>query len=177
MNLSFQITCQTLDQFINHWAAKYFYPSENKYDFNIGKPLTEISRLELFEWKNGSTISKKKLDSITKNYPLNFEGNQEQRYLNHKESGGAIWNIFYLHCLEPTKWPIYDQHTFRAMRYIQTGQITEIGNTNKQKYESYKNEYIPFVHSLRNMDHRKLDKALFTFGQFLKVANKYANNI
>lgn len=73
--------------------------------------------------------------------------------------------------------PIYDQHTFRAMRYIQTGQITEIGNTNKQKYESYKNEYIPFVHSLRNLDHRKLDKALFTFGKFLKVANKYANNI
>jgi len=177
MNLSFQITCPTLDQFVNHWASKYFYPSEYRYDSNIGKSLTEKSRLELFEWKNGSSISKKKLDSITKNYPLNFEGKQEQRYLNHKESGGAIWNIFYLHCLEHRKWPIFDQHTFRAMRYIQTGLITEIGNTNKQKYESYKNEYLPFAQSLGNIEHRKLDKALFTFGQFLKVANKYANNI
>ena len=176
MNLSFHITCQTLDQFVNHWASKYFYPSEYRYDSNIGKSLTEKSRLELFEWKNGSSISKKKLASITKNYPLNFEGNQEQRYLNHKESGGAIWNIFYLHCLEHRKWPIFDQHTFRAMRYIQTGQITEIGNTNKQKYESYKNEYLPFAQSLGNIEHRKLDKALFAFGQFLKIANKYANN-
>jgi len=174
MNLSFQINCQGMSQFIAHWSSKYSYSEEDKYDNNIGKPLTEKSRLELFEWKNGSVISKKKIESINKNYPLSFEGSQKDRYLNHKKTGGAIWNIFYIHCLAPTKWPIYDQHTFRAMKYMQTGQISEIGNTNKQKYESYIKEYIPFIQSFDDIDHRKLDKALFAFGQFLKIANKYA---
>jgi hypothetical protein len=150
------------------------YSEENKYDDNVGKQLTEQTRLELFEWKNGSVIAKKKIESINKNYPLVFNGNQEDRYLNHKKGGGAIWNIFYIHCLNPSQWPIYDQHTFRAMKYMKTGQITEIGNTNKQKYESYKNAYIPFIRSFGDIDHRKLDKALFAFGQFLKIANKYA---
>lgn len=174
MNLSFQINCQSIDQFLNHWSSKYSYEAENKYDNNIGKPLTKDSRLELFEWKNGSAISAKKLASINDNYPLTFSGDEKKRYLNHKESGGAIWNIFYLHCLAPNKWPIYDQHTFRAIRYIQKGTVEEIGNTNKQKYESYTKEYIPFIQSLGDIEHRKLDKALFVFGQFLKIANKYA---
>ena len=60
------------------------------------------------------------------------------------------------------------------MRYIQKGTVEEIGNTNKQKYESYTKEYIPFIQSLGDIEHRKLDKALFAFGQFLKIANKYA---
>lgn len=81
---------------------------------------------------------------------------------------------FYLHCLEPSKWPIYDQHTHRAMKYIKNGKISEIGTTSKQKFESYTKEYIPFIKSFGTIDNRKLDKALFAFGQFLKVANKYA---
>ncbi|WP_232507719.1 hypothetical protein [Ghiorsea bivora] len=174
MNISFQITCKNITQFIEHWSSKYIYSNEQKYDDNVGKPLTAESRLELFEWKNGSVISAKKIESINKNYPLIFEGSQEERYLNHKKSGGAIWNIFYIHCLNPTQWPIYDQHTFRAMKYMKTGEITEIGNTNKQKYESYINEYIPFIESFNNINHRKLDMALFAFGQFLKIAKKYA---
>ena len=96
MNISFQINCQNISQFIEHWSSKYLYSEEHKYDDNVGKQITEQSRLELFEWKNGSVIAKKKIDSINKNYPLCFEGNQEERYLNHKKGGGAIWNIFYL---------------------------------------------------------------------------------
>jgi len=174
MYLSFQINKLNLDDFIAHWSSKYSYISEDKYNNNIGKPLTEKSRLELFEWKNGSVIAKKKLKSISENYPLSFFGNQEARYLNHKNPGGAIWNIFYLHCLEPDKWPIYDQHTHRAMKFMTSGSIIEIGKTNKQKYTSYKNDYIPFFQSLKQTDHRKLDKALFAFGQFLNIAKKYA---
>jgi hypothetical protein len=174
MNLSFHIDCQGIDKFIEHWSSKYTYFEEHKYDKNIGKPLTEHSRMELFEWKNGSILSGKKIESINKNYPLYFEGNIEDRYLCHKESGGAIWNIFYIHCLNPKQWPLYDQHTFRAMQYMKNGQITEIGNNNKQKFESYTKEYIPFIQSFGDIDRRQLDKTLFTFGQFLKIANKYA---
>ena len=157
-----------------YWSSKYFYQEEYKYDNNIGKPLTKESRLALFEWKNGSKISAKKLASINDNYPLIFSGDEKKRYLNYNENGGAIWNIFYLHCLSPNKWPIYDQHTFRAMRYIQKGIIEEIGITHKQKYESYMEEYLPFVHSFGDIEQRKIDKALFVFGQFLKIVNRYS---
>ena len=166
MNLSFQINFSNIDDFLHHWSSKYEYTTEEKYDDNIGKPLTEKSRLELFEWKNGSILSAKKMQSIENNYPISFDGNLENRYLNHQKSGGAIWNIFYMHCLKPESWPIFDQHTFRAMKYLQTGKIVEIGNTKKQKYQSYKSEYLPFLKNLGNYHHRKMDMAFFAFGQF-----------
>ena len=174
MHLSFQICHADTTAFFAHWASKYDYPSEDKYTQNIGKPLTQASLEQLFEWKNGTPISKAKLNSITKNYPLTFDGDQRKRYLNHNASGGAIWNIFYLHCLEPAKWPIFDQHTFRAMQYMKTGRIVEIGSTNKQKYESYEAEYIPFLRNFEEVSARKIDMALFAFGQFLKLAARYA---
>lgn len=175
MHLSFCISTSDLPSFIAHWSSKYNYPNEYKYTNNIGKPLTKTSLGELFEWKNGtgSVIADPKLKSIMRNYPLTFEGNGRHRYLDHRQPGGAIWNIFFLHCLDPNTWPIFDQHTFRAMHYIQNGCIREIGNTNKQKYHAYSSMYIPFVAGLRVRDQRTLDRALFTFGQFLKIAAKY----
>jgi len=173
MNLSFQINCETQEQFIEHWSLKYRDPNEEKYENNIGKPMTEKSRQELFEWKNGGIISKRKQESIVENYPLIFLGDKEKRYLSHKEGGGAIWNIFYLHCLEPDKYLIFDQHTYRAMKYIQTGKIIEISNSDKEKYRIYKDQYIPFHNLFRYEHDRKVDKALFAFGQFLKKVNKY----
>jgi hypothetical protein len=174
MNLSFQINCHNFHEFVDHWSSVYIYDDEEKYDSNIGKPLTEESLMALFEWKNGRLLSKKKLASIQENYPLRFTDDCQQRYLNHKQPGGAIWNIFYLHCLDPASWPIFDQHVFRAMKYIQTGSIVEIGNTNKEKkYSAYQIEYMPFIAGLTEFPQRTLDKALFSFGQFLKKAEPY----
>jgi hypothetical protein len=59
------------------------------------------------------------------------------------------------------------------MRYIQTGHITEIGYTNKQKYMAYVEEYLPFLRGFEGESAREVDKALFTFGQFLKLATRY----
>lgn len=173
MNLSFEITCADRAAFLARWSARYDYPDEGKYTRNIGKPLISLSRRELFEWKNGGRISQKKLASIESNYPLVFEGDLEERYLNHRKEGGAIWNIFYLHCLDPATWPIFDQHTFRAMRYLQSGVIEEIGRSKKAKYEAYLESYLPFFRQFGRANDRHVDKALFTFGQFLKLAARY----
>jgi len=177
MHISFSIESQSLSDFIDHWSAKYVEKNEEIYTGNVGKKLTKNSRKELFEWKNGSVIAMKKWKSILKNYPLSFSDDvveQEERYLDHNKGGGAIWNIFYLHCINPEIWPIYDQHAHRAMIYMKTGKITEIGGTNRQKIISYKGQYVPFFKTLSQKDHRKLDKALFAFGKFLKTAGKYA---
>jgi hypothetical protein len=176
MILSFAIECNSLDQFLDHWSERYRYPrfgDRDKYDPYVGKDLTEPSRLHLFEWKNGSSLSKSKRNSVSKNYPLSFPKNKlEKRYLDPKASGGAIWNIFYMHCIDPETWPIFDQHTYRAMHFMKTGKLIEIPSVKAKVYVSYKNEYIPFVKKL-NSDQRKIDKALFAFGQFLKMASAY----
>jgi hypothetical protein len=174
MQFSFKIEIVGKDAFLSHWEPKYKNRHGEKYTQNIGKPLTIHSRNDLFVWKNGTSLSRAKAASVDRNYPLIFEGDRRDQYLNHQKPGGAIWNIFYLHCLEPEKWPIFDQHTFRAMRYIKDGKIAEIGKTDKEKYAVYEYEYIPFVQSFKQPDYGKVDRALFTFGQFLKLAAKYA---
>jgi hypothetical protein len=83
---------------------------------------------------------------------------------------GQQW--FYMHCIDPETWPIFDQHTYRAMHLMKTGKLKEIPSAKADVYNSYKRQYIPFVRSL-NFDQRKIDKALYTFGQFLKMARAY----
>jgi hypothetical protein len=173
MFLSFQISCKDNASFLQHWSTKYRFKEEDewKYTENIGKPLTQKSLRELFEWKNGmANIAEKKVQSIASNYPVEFEGDQVARYLSHRQPGSAIWNIFYLHCLSPQEWPIFDQHVFRAMHYMKTGEIREIPTTSKGKYASYLTDYIPFWKSFESSEARRIDMALFAHGKFLKTA-------
>jgi hypothetical protein len=176
MRLSFAIECNSLDEFLHHWSERYRDPKfgdRDKYDPHVGRKLTEPSRLQLFEWKNGSRLSKSKGKSVRENYPLSFpRNNLEKRYLDPKASGGAIWNIFYMHCIDPETWPIFDQHTYRATHFMKTGELKEIPSAKAKVYKSYKDEYLPFVKKL-TFDQRKIDKALFAFGQFLKMASVY----
>lgn len=175
MHLSFQINFSDTASFLNHWSSRYKYKDDHKYTENIGTPLTQTSLKELFEWKNGiENIAKHKLRSIEDNYPVVYRGDLKSRYLNHRQPGSAIWNIFYLHCLLPSEWPIFDQHVFRAMSYIETGKVTEIPGTNKRKYEAYQSEYRPFLKAFKHAEQRKIDMALFAFGKFLKTAAWYA---
>ncbi len=177
MHLSFSIVSKDKSAFLAHWSTKYVFKvaDERKYTDNIGKPLTHTSLRELFEWKNGmSNIAAKKVASIARNYPVSFKGDEAARYLDHRQPGSAIWNIFYLHCLSPTTWPIFDQHVFRAMHYMQHGIVREIPGTNKGKYAAYRNEYIPFLNQFIAPQPRQIDMALFAFGKFLKTAARYA---
>lgn len=174
MHISFQIQFQDLHAFLDHWSSKYKYKNDEKYTKNIGNPLTDESLRTLFEWKNGiENIATLKAQSIANNYTTSFSGDPSARYLSHQKSGSAIWNIFYLHCLSPSTWPIFDQHVFRAMRFMKTGRIQEIPKTNKQKYEVYTQEYIPFLKIFDGIEQRKVDMALFAFGRFLKTAAMY----
>ena len=50
--------------------------------------------------------------------------------------------------------------------------IKEIPNTKKNIYHIYSNEYIPFF-NMFEFEKRETDKALFTFGQYLKVVKKF----
>jgi hypothetical protein len=165
-------------QFVEFWSLRYQYSQENLYIDNIGQELTEERIFNLFKWKNGTPLSNRKQASVRRNF---VERRAELRHLTlnqgpidflaHFRNGGAIWRIFWLHCWQPPRFPIYDQHVHRAMALIQTGAPEEIPAYDPRKIDSYVRRYLPFHATLDRIDDRSVDKALWAFGKFLNEAN------
>jgi hypothetical protein len=84
-----------------------------------------------------------------------------------------------MHCFHPDRFPIYDQHVYRAMVFIQEGGMEELnGLSDKAAIKTYLERYLPFHREFeklnlpfdRNKDgarHRNIDRALWTFGKCL----------
>src|ERR1700691_6794905 len=174
--------------FIDFWAHLYGDDWEDLYVNNISiKPFTDKAIRALFVWKNGGELSAKKKKSVEKNYVSNKEHEGVERAMRFSQpdikeaeefakgfltndflEGGAIWRIFWLHCCNQL-FPIYDQHVHRAMIFIEEGRIEELSNfSDEQKIESYLTRYLRF-HRRFAGDQRKIDKALNTFGRFIKA--------
>lgn len=173
------------NKFVEFWSRQYTDINEQKYYDNIFSPLTKQSILELFWWKNNGSLSTKKKDSVEENYCrsnavpdlTSLENSQLLReFLSH--AGGAIWRIFWLHCNYPKNFPIYDQHVHRAMAVIKGFAEMEIPKSNKGKVEWYIKYYLVFYRSfdVEYEDHRKVDKALWSFGKFIKSHYSFFKN-
>lgn len=164
------------ETFITFWSNKYKYSLENLYVENIQRPLNENRVINLFFWKNGKNLSARKLQSVKENYIAHLENLpplnniiQLQNYFAQL-NGGMIWNFFWLHCINPNLAPIFDQHTFRACKFISANVVSELFelDDNAKSY-FYFNNYIPFFNQFPNNEDRRVDKALFMFGKFLKT--------
>lgn len=165
-------------QFVEFWNLRYEYAEEHLYLNNVGQELTEQRILELYQWKNGTPLSNRKLESVRRNFvqrrdeleqlPPNVSANE---FLDHFTNGGAIWRIFWLHCWRPNLFPIYDQHVHRAMAFIDTGVLEEIPQYDPRKIEAYINRYLPFHAQFAALDRRAVDKALWAFGKFINEVN------
>ena len=186
MNLNFSIIFEDLPAFIEHWAQ--IYEEKNKkvehlYKENMGKELTVEDRLKkrraLFKWKNGGRLSAKKLKSVRKHYPYKLPATNdlESIYLSSNNFGGKIWNIFYLHIISPEDYPIFDQHVYRAWCFIKSKKPRELEkygrNDTFSEYNEYKKFYKEILMAVGDDDERKIDKALLSFGQFLKKVQPY----
>jgi hypothetical protein len=183
MHLSFEISFTELRPFLTYWSSRYDDANDKTlYDPHIGKT-DETALIELFRWKNGGgNIARHKLETIQDNYlrQRTEDADLERRFLDATKTGGPIWNIFYLHCRHPKEYPIYDQHAHRSMIYMQEHVICEERDDLDRKprpfvYQSYE-RYRDFVRSIRNVtgaDLRPIDRALYTFGQFLKRVRPY----
>jgi len=159
--------------FVRYWSAIYDYDDDETYTSIIGKPLTKRRLMALFRWKNGGKISASKTASIERNYVPNIgKGKSEDDVwaLVHKGAPyGAVWNIFFAHCLMPSKFPIYDQHVHRAMTYLQEGVPSEIPTRKQAVIKSYRGRYVPFYESFKGSVPRSVDRALWAFGKFIKA--------
>lgn len=174
---------ENFQSFIDSWAKLYTFSNESFYKRSISKQYyTEIDIQNLFVWKNGMRLSrlkqksldqkiKSKLDFINQLKGLNFD---IEVFRDEFSNLSTVWKIFLLHIIKPNKYPIYDQHIHRAFLYINKEKWNEVSNTslnNKQKEEFYFNRYLPFIISQKIKDIKKLDEALFAFGQFLNTHN------
>jgi len=166
----------TESDFIEFWSAWYPTNNEPVYQANIGKPLTKKRLLTLFKWKNNGPIAKHKLESIYRNYintkpvpPAHDDLHAIKSFIT--QPGGAIWRIFWLHCYNPTQYPIFDQHVYRAMRRLEVGHAEEIPTTNTAKARAYVVQYLPFHATFKYKNAKKIDEALWSYGKYLKGKN------
>src|ERR1019366_7714989 len=117
-------------------------------------------------------LSEAKLKSVLRNF-VSRSGELEhlQReetasdLLSRFSSGGAIWRIFWLHCWQPARFPIYDQHVHRAMRFIRAGVREEIPDKDSEKVHAYLESYMAFHAQFDGIGSRLVDKALWAFGK------------
>lgn len=179
-----------MEDFVDFWEFQYNYrlaPPDTKkpdpellYTDNIGQPLTSARIHELFEWKNGSVLSAQKRRSVEQHFvahvpkvnALPQSTNAEQFLLEEFPYGGAIWRIFWLHCWQPSRFPIYDQHVHRAMVFIEQQLLEEIPKQDTEKVQQYLTRYLPFHQKFQGINQRSLDKALWAYGKFIK-ANRF----
>jgi hypothetical protein len=164
-------------EFIEYWSNLYASYDDNEYYKNMKKPLTKEKIDKLFMWKNGRNISNLKMISIKLNYhPLieKYKSNNavSQKDLINAKNGGAIWNIFMFHILDSEQFPIFDQHVYRAMNYIIEGNIKELALKREDIIKTYLEEYLPFFNTFMGIEKRKIDKALWEYGKFLKENSK-----
>lgn len=161
--------------FVRFWSQHYNYPDNYLYDENIDLSPSEQRTKNLYRWKNGTDLSRKKAQSVEAIYvaetnkgPPSVDRSTGRAYLDTLK-GGAIWDIFWLHCLDKAAFPIFDQHTYRAMAKITRQSPPEIPVSRTDKLNAYFTTYLSFVDGFsRTIDRRELDKALFAYGRFLK---------
>ena len=171
----------SLDFFIETWGKNYNYPNMQLYnDILFKNELSNEDLKNLFQWKNGMPLSCKKEKSfqekiLVKLFIINQLKTQwDEKIFNQEfDSLSAVWKIFLSHIIHPEQYPIFDQHVYRAYKYI-VDQVneSELPFYNKTKLKIYYKDYLPFYLNCKEiMDKRftskDLDDALWIFGKFL----------
>jgi hypothetical protein len=167
--------------FVNFWSDYYIFSQrDNLYTDRIHQSkFTKTDIKMLFEWKNGMKVNGHipKQASIDKVISRLTHVNKLKTHFDlllfkkHFSDIAAIWQIFLLHIIQPTQFPIFDQHVYRAHFFLLNKTIGEISNHQPHKLKYYHNNYLPFFNILKAeiTDIRKIDLALWAFGKFLKT--------
>lgn len=165
-------------EFVRYWAQFYDYPSDDVYSRNICGPATPASLKELFEWKVGKRFFAKHWPDIEQRFVSRLsealawaDDISAQQALEAFDTGGVVYRIFWLHCIQPNRFPIYDQHVHRAMNVIEGMPDRELSvSTKKSQIRSYIHRYLPFLESrFAGIQPRETDRALWAFGKFMKA--------
>ena len=174
--INWPIFCTSGDSpqaFVACWERCYSFDKERGdfYQTNRDLPLTDEQIMNWFVWKNGGPLAAKKKQTVRRNFTAKGVSatppseDELSAFLNGP--GGAVWRIFWLHLQHP-RFPIYDQHVHRAMAFLKTGKCHEIPGHNPTKIETYLESYRQFFARFAGIPPRRVDRALWSFGRFLK---------
>ncbi len=164
------------DGFVDFWKEQYEYPNMHWYTENINVPeLCYRNLYDLFCWKNGMNLNAKKQVTFHKiSAHLETINQLRQRFdedifTDHFGWLTPIWKIFLRHVIQPIEAPIFDQHVYRAYRYIHRQEKEE--KTAMAIEGMYFREYVPFFWTLCDECNRhsakEIDAALWAFGKFI----------
>ena len=168
--------------FIEHWYEVYKVTTRINtfYDEVIGQDrFSKRDIRQLFDWKNGIPINGHRqktasVEAVLDKLKLVNQLKQtwdEALFKEHFGTMSAIWQIFLLNLIAPRQYPIFDQHVYRAYRFI-TGRVIvkKIPGSRRLQLEFYRGTDITFFNAIRppRMLVRRVDNALWTFGRFLK---------
>jgi hypothetical protein len=189
--LTLNVLKSSKKEFVDFWSSIYNDPKEADYETLINKHSLNMRDIEdLFNWKNGMSIivrdnngdvvkkhekksvflSKAIEELSTINNLRNRMSFEIEEFDSYFKNYPAIWGIFLLHIINPNNYPIFDQHVYRAYKFITKEIIEEIPDSNPRKMKIYKNEYLHFFKEFKeaSLENRKFDKALWAYGKFLK---------
>jgi hypothetical protein len=93
----------------------------------------------------------------------------QNRFFAFSRSVARYGASFWLHCWQPARFPIYDQHVHRAMAFIESGEREEIPKNEASKVRAYLDRYLPFHRQFAGLDLRAVDRALWFYGKFIKT--------
>jgi hypothetical protein len=175
---------ENLNSFCDVWAEQYsdknrdmelYYPAINS------ETLNEALLLGFYEWKNGSVLSQLKKTAFVDKIQNKLAKINELKKAKATDfkiirdsfpNVSDIWLITLAHLINPDCFPIFDQHVYRAYKYLKitNTDITEYDKENKRT-KLYLELYLPFFDELiasdKTIDKKKIDEALWSFGKFL----------
>jgi hypothetical protein len=138
-------------------------------------------------WKKEAPVGYEVWNSVSKNIdeikvkiPSKFPENKKPDVVTELESKkgfGFIWSIFVLHCIHPNVYPLYDQHVYRAFRYIVSNgnDFGRVAPSNWIDYSAYQNFFSKLVDET-SLPFWKIDRALWAYGKYLKKIKKREKN-
>lgn len=165
------------ETFVDFWCKQYDYAEPEIYKREITtRPITPEGLRDLFKWKNGMRLSDKKAQALEAKIIAKLpiiqrlaESFDEQLFRDSFGKLMVVWQTFLLHIINPERFPIFDQHVYRAYRCLKD--IAEVGREDEPKltmaaYDDYQQFYHQLVATYDGPT-KRVDDALWAFGKFL----------
>jgi hypothetical protein len=119
------------------------------------------------------------ITEFRKRIPTNFQEKEKPNVvaeLESKKGFGYIWAVFVLHCIYPEIYPLYDQHVYRAFRYIDSANETLVQSApaSWKEYTDYRRFFMRLAGS-NSYPSWKIDHALWAYGKYLKQIKKMSD--
>jgi hypothetical protein len=185
-------------RFVECWE-RYYKGNDREYsnELNIGNDLTEQNITRLLRWKDPRMLTHprktdgepnprvtrvlEQIASLNRFRNGNLTAGDFQRITQNIFPNGIIWQLFLFHLARPADWPIADQHVFRSYSVLFNAAVPD----SITAFGAYSKAFLDLAAKFRKCAeiedndqafvvriNKRLDNALFAFGQFLATYDR-----